>query len=227
MGPGYVCPCQTAPGIGGLIPAFTCPSPSSPAGSAQQPRGWAQSHGDAPDLDFRLLQGLTAVVMNVCVTWLLFKQGLRFLHLCWEHEQLLSRAGHYCRASSLCSMPECVEGCTNLDQFSDPLPARGCLDQAKILCMHRGSQDALYGNVTAPSARMASPGAPPPRASNPCSQLDAQPNRQANGPGPGNLAIQIVVLSFTKQPSPKQPPADGSQLQKEHGAAVAALGFAG
>lgn len=100
---------QGVPMEGGLILAPPCPSPSFPADGAQQPDTQACSHGDALHLHFRLLQGLTAVVMKVCVTWLLFKQGLMLLPLCWEHKQPLSSTGHYCSAGSLRSVPKCAE----------------------------------------------------------------------------------------------------------------------
>lgn len=202
----YVCPCQAALGRGCQGRAHPCTRLFHPvhpllADGARQPSTWAHCHGDAPDLHLRLLQGLTMVVMKACVTWLLFKQGLRLLPLCWQHAQPLSSTGHYCSASSLHSMSKCAESCMHLDLFSAPLPARGHFAKAQMLCVHRGSQDA-----PTPPARMASPFVPPPRASSPRSQPDVQPDRWANGPALGDLAIQIVVLSCTEQPSPKQPP---------------------
>lgn len=53
----------------------------------------------------------------------------------------------------------------HLDLFSAPQPARGHLAGAGMLCTHRGSSRALCGSVITPPARMASPFAPPLRAS--------------------------------------------------------------
>ena len=127
---------------GGLVPAPACSSSSSPADGARQPSTWARCRGDAPDLHFRLLQGLTAVVKKACVTWLLFKQSLRLLPLCQQHDQPLSSAGHYCSAGSLHSMPKCAASCLHLDPFSAPPPARGRFARAQMLCVHCGSRDA-------------------------------------------------------------------------------------
>lgn len=83
-------------------------------------------------MHFRLLQGLATVEMKRHVTQLLFKQDLRLL-LCWEHNQPLCSAGHYCSAGSLCSRPKYVQraSCTwirflSLHQPEAAMPELGC-----------------------------------------------------------------------------------------------------
>jgi len=69
-----------------------------------------------------------------------------------------------------------------------------------------GCSRALRGSITVLPARMASPFTPSLRPSSPHSQPDTQPNRLASRPDPDNLAMQIVVLTCTEQPSPRQSP---------------------
>lgn len=135
---------------GGFIPTPTCPRPSSPA---QQPGTWARCHRDSPDLHFRLLQSLTMVVMKAHVIWPLFKQGLRILNLCREHNQPLGSAGHCCSAGSLRSMPKCAGSCMRL------CPSAG----QRLLCQmvffapqQPRCSRVLCSIVTAPPAGMAS-----------------------------------------------------------------------
>lgn len=160
---------------------------------------------------------------------LCFKQGLRLIPLCWEHEQPLSSAGH--------QLLQCQQLPQHAKMYGE-LHAPGSIFCSFIiqgLSCH--SSDALCtlgqpkctrplcSSVIVLPARMASPFALPPMAFSPHSQPYAQPNRCPNELDAGNLAVKIVVLSCTEQPSSKQPPASGSQLGSEQGTAVTALGF--
>lgn len=158
---------------------------------------------------------MATVEMKTHVTQLLFKQDLRLLLLCWEHNQPLCSAGHYCSAGSLCSRPKYVQRalCTwicflSLHQPEAAVPELGC-----SACTAAAAVQSLMHWSPCQQLGMASLSAPPPRASSPHGQLDVHPNRQANRLDAGNPAIWIVVLN-SSGPLPVASIWKGSKGQK-------------